>query len=70
MHEANESMTIELQNLRCERESDRVAIDQYKRTIEKIKSETGEELRSKDKIIDTQMQKLKDYELNLQKLVS
>lgn len=58
MHEANEQMQNELENVRCEREAERVALDHQKRLYEKLRFETSEDLKSKDKLIDQQLKKL------------
>ena len=52
MHEANESMAVELQNARGDRETDRNALDQLRRLNERLKAETGEEIKSKDRQIE------------------
>jgi hypothetical protein len=38
MHEANESMAVELQNARGDRETDRNALDQLRRLNERLKA--------------------------------
>ena len=49
MHEANESMAVELQNARSDREADKITLDQLKRLNERLRAETSEEIKSKDR---------------------
>lgn len=51
IHELNEQMHAEIQLLRVDKESDRVAIEQARKNVERVKTEMGEENRAKDRAI-------------------
>ena len=70
VYEENDQLQTELQNCRCERESDKITYEHLKKTNEKIKADLSEEIRSKDFQITAQLKSLTDYELGINSLKS
>ncbi len=67
IHDLNEQMHTEIQALRLDKESDRVALDQARRTIETLKKDLGDEIRAKDRVIASMQSKINEFELALLK---
>lgn len=65
IHELNEQMHAEIQALRLDKESDRVAVDLARRNIESLKKDLADETRSKDRVIAQMQSKINEFELAL-----
>ena len=65
IHELNEQMHAEIQALRLDKESDRVAVDLARRNIESLKKDLVDETRSKDRVIAQMQSKINEFELAL-----
>ena len=58
-------MHTEIQSLRLDKESDRVALDQARRAIDTLKKDLGDETRAKDRVIGSMQSKINEFELAL-----
>ena len=66
LEDDKEQLLQELQQVRCDQESEKVAFDQYKRLMDKTKHENLDLLKLKDRSLDQYQKKVNQYECLIQ----